>query len=303
MCITPINEFALECPAQQSDMSDPPSKREDSPQRPPAVAENADPSGDGPAPPAPIVRVLVIDDDRVTRTLLRLLLARLPGCVVTEAVDGLVAREKLQHEPLPDLCITDFTMPEIDGLQLLQQIRAMPRWRDMEVVLCTSSADRDLVTKAASLRVAGYIVKPFDPAKLIDQIRAIVARVGAHKRQMLDALRARTGLDTAACGEAMVSLQEEIHSAITSLRHYLSQGRFQAAKVRLSALARACSILPESVLGGSIPAVAAALESDDLAAAVQALETLESESDYLRWLVDALRAEQAGPPAPNAASG
>ncbi|HTI70513.1 MAG TPA: response regulator [Candidatus Limnocylindria bacterium] len=238
-----------------------------------------------------IVRVLIIDDDRVARTLLRVVLKHVSGCEVSEAVDGRSACEILQQGPLPDLCITDFSMPDINGIQLLQQIRASPRWRNMEVILCTASADRNVVAKAASLRVAGYMVKPFEPTRLLEQIRTILDRVTTQKQQMLDALRARIGLNNEGCLKKLNRLGSDIGAAISGIRNCLSQGKFQPAKLRLNLLAKACEILPAGGLHKAIQSVDDALQMENLELAVESLETLESESQSVLSLADSLRAK------------
>ena len=241
-----------------------------------------------PAASPETVRILVIDDDVVSRALLRVVLRRMPGCEITEAVDAKTALEKLRNGPLPDLCITDFTMPETDGLQLLGQIRASPRWRDMEVILCTATADRNLVKKAASLRVAGYIVKPFEASKLIEQVRNILDRATAQKRHMLDSLRTRMGLENDACVKILNDLSLEIQSTIAQARLCLSDGKLQSIRLPMTTLCSACSFLSECDLYGAIRTVGFALQSDDLTTLVQGLDTMEAESGYIQSLANSM---------------
>jgi DNA-binding response OmpR family regulator len=158
----------------------------------------------------------------------------------------------------------------------------------MEVVLCTASADRDLVARAASLRVAGYIVKPFQPKLVLAQVRAILDRVAIQKRQSLASLRTHIGLEDGACVEMMNDLYGEIRTTLATARTFLGQGKLHAAKLRLQSLESLCSILPGQQLRDLVRSVCAALEAGNLDHAVEGLETLEKESEYVRSLANDL---------------
>ena len=108
-------------------------------------------------------RVLVVDDMQNTRTLIRLLLEKQFGAVVTEAPDGLVALTGAIKNP-PDLIISDVAMPRMNGLELVKSLRDMPQLADVPIILLTSKSEQIYRTRAAMLKVQDYLVKPFSPA-------------------------------------------------------------------------------------------------------------------------------------------
>lgn len=107
------------------------------------------------------MKILIVDDDPVSRRVLRQILAADPSYEIAEAGTGAQAWSILntagQHF---DVAFLDISMPGIDGLQLLSQMRAIPALATLPVILCTSSNDRATVIKAAVAGARHYIVKP-----------------------------------------------------------------------------------------------------------------------------------------------
>jgi DNA-binding response OmpR family regulator len=127
-------------------------------------------------------RILVVDDDAPTRTLLRRLLS-MEGYVIDEAPDGPSAIEHLSHVPA-DLLLLDVMMPGQDGLDLLAQVR---RTSDVPVILLTAKADEG--DRVVGLRSGAddYVVKPFSTAELAARIDAVLRRA-EHRRPTADKL-------------------------------------------------------------------------------------------------------------------
>jgi two-component system chemotaxis response regulator CheY len=71
------------------------------------------------------------------------------------------------------LIISDYNMPDMDGLQLLEEVRKDPVIGKTVFIMLTGSSDRDLVQKAAALGVNNYVVKPFAPAALKEKIERV----------------------------------------------------------------------------------------------------------------------------------
>lgn len=118
------------------------------------------------------MRILIVDDDKIARRLLRGIIGSDPRHRLVEAGDGPEALWILRQDPVPDLCILDNKMPGMDGIEVLEKMREDARLVQLPVIMVTSSKDVAVVTKAARLRVNYYILKPFDP-KLV---RAQVAK-------------------------------------------------------------------------------------------------------------------------------
>jgi two-component system chemotaxis response regulator CheY len=79
-------------------------------------------------------------------------------------------------QPL-DLIISDYNMPEMDGLGLLRAVRGHPVARKVPFIMLTGRGDRELVVKAAQAGVNNYLVKPFTSAILRDKIEAVIGKL------------------------------------------------------------------------------------------------------------------------------
>ena len=110
-------------------------------------------------------RVLVVDDERSIVRLTQINLER-AGYEVTTAFDGIEALEAVTDQP-PDLIVLDWIMPRKDGKQVLHDLQADPRYRDIPVVMLTGKAQDADVFKGWSSGITAYLTKPFDPHELL----------------------------------------------------------------------------------------------------------------------------------------
>lgn len=122
----------------------------------------------------PATRILIADDNAVMRAVLRALLREAGYDVVGEAGDGAAAVE-LARRLAPDIVCLDIVMPKTDGLQALQEIRAARP--DAVVLMISGSADRETVEAAVAGGASGYILKPFNAARVIETVKKAAARV------------------------------------------------------------------------------------------------------------------------------
>jgi two-component system chemotaxis response regulator CheY len=127
-------------------------------------------------PVAAALKVLVVDDQNSVRQMTRLTLGQLGINFVHEAENGVKAMETASLQPL-DLVISDYNMPEMDGLGLLRAIRGHPTARKLPFILLTGRGDRELVMKAAQAGVNNYLVKPFTPAILREKIEQVMGKL------------------------------------------------------------------------------------------------------------------------------
>ncbi|NSL56752.1 response regulator transcription factor [Uliginosibacterium aquaticum] len=117
--------------------------------------------------------VVIIDDNDTTRAMLRSILRAEGIDVVGEAKDG-EAGVALVRKLRPGLVCLDVMMPNISGIEVLAQIKAeMP---DVRVLMVTGSTDRDTVQSAIQGGACGYLVKPFNGAKVIASIEGATGR-------------------------------------------------------------------------------------------------------------------------------
>ena len=117
--------------------------------------------------------VLTVDDSRTMRDMLRLALTNADFEVV-QAVDGLDGLEVLGRND-PDVIITDINMPNLDGFGFIEGVRRTERHRATPILVLTTESDTDKKQRARDSGATGWIVKPFDPVKLIDAIRRVAA--------------------------------------------------------------------------------------------------------------------------------
>lgn len=126
------------------------------------------------------MKILVADDEEHCRQLLRALFANEPEVELTTAHDGAEAWWLLTAPNARyDLCISDLRMPCVDGLALIERIRATPALSRLPIILCTGINDRDTVARAARFAVNSYVVKPYKPDSLRQKIHAIVPPIAA----------------------------------------------------------------------------------------------------------------------------
>lgn len=117
-------------------------------------------------------RCVLIDDNRSIRLLLKSILEGAGISVVAEAGDGMDGLEAIERE-LPDFVCLDIDMPKIDGLNTLLCLRAVHA--NLPVIVVTSHDDRDTVSRLIEHRVSGYLIKPFEPEKVLAAVRKVVA--------------------------------------------------------------------------------------------------------------------------------
>jgi DNA-binding response OmpR family regulator len=119
--------------------------------------------------PTPRARILVVDDDADTRFLLRMMLAG-DGFEVSLAGDGEQAWTSLQAS-VPDLLLTDLMMPELDGIGLVQRVRADPALASLPVILLSAKSGICEQADAITLGADDYLIKPVQKADLLERIR------------------------------------------------------------------------------------------------------------------------------------
>ena len=125
----------------------------------------------------PKMKFLVVDDFSTMRRIVRNLLKELGFTNVDEAEDGQVALQKLNSLPF-DFVVTDWNMPNMDGLTLLQNIRANPSLKHLPVLMITAEAKKENIIAAAQAGASGYVVKPFTAATLAEKLEKIFEKMG-----------------------------------------------------------------------------------------------------------------------------
>ena len=117
--------------------------------------------------------VLTVDDSRTMREMLRLALCD-AGFRVVQAEDGIHGLEVLAAES-PQVIVTDINMPRMDGFGFIEEVRADARHRAIPILVLTTESDAEKKNRARMAGATGWIVKPFNPDKLVEAIRRVAA--------------------------------------------------------------------------------------------------------------------------------
>ncbi len=119
--------------------------------------------------PDPNIKILVVDDMSSMRRIIKNTLKQLGYPNTDEAEDGDKALQKVRSEPF-DLVVSDWNMPNMNGLDLLKAIRQDPKLSGMPVLMVTTEAEMDHILEAIRSGVNSYILKPFTPETMKEKI-------------------------------------------------------------------------------------------------------------------------------------
>ena len=117
--------------------------------------------------------ILTVDDSRTIRDMLAVTLSA-AGYEVVQAEDGVEALERLR-DTRPDAIVTDINMPRMDGFELIEEVRREGPNKGTPILVLTTESEPERKARAKQAGATGWIVKPFNPEKLLEALR----RVGA----------------------------------------------------------------------------------------------------------------------------
>ena len=123
------------------------------------------------------LRFLIVDDFSTMRRIVRNLLKESGFADADEAEDGAVALQKLTNGSF-DFVVSDINMPNMNGFQLLGEIKKDEKLRHLPVLMVTAEARKEDIVLAAQQGASGYIVKPFTKATLEDKVNHILKKTG-----------------------------------------------------------------------------------------------------------------------------
>ena len=116
--------------------------------------------------------ILTVDDSSTMRQMITFTLKGADFEVI-EAGDGVEALEVAQGKRV-SLVITDVNMPRMDGITLVQRLRALPEFRFTPILVLTTESGGDMKQKGKEAGATGWIVKPFSPEKLLDVVNKVI---------------------------------------------------------------------------------------------------------------------------------
>lgn len=117
--------------------------------------------------------ILIVDDSASMRQMVTFTLKG-AGYGVVEAVDGKDALTKIKGTEI-GMVITDLNMPNMDGIELIRQIRAMPGYKFIPVILLTTESQESKKKEGKEAGATGWIVKPFKPEQLVAVVKKVYA--------------------------------------------------------------------------------------------------------------------------------
>jgi len=116
--------------------------------------------------------ILTVDDAATMRKLIVFTLKG-AGYEVLEAADGVAGLQVLSTRAA-DLIITDINMPQMGGIELTRNVRQMPQHRTTPILVITTESEPDVKARAKAVGATGWIVKPFQPAQLVDIVKRVL---------------------------------------------------------------------------------------------------------------------------------
>jgi two-component system chemotaxis response regulator CheY len=202
------------------------------------------------------MKVLVVDDDVVSRMVLMHLIDAAGGSRgvrfdVLEAEDGEDAWRQIEAGAGPAMLFCDLRMPRLSGMELLARVKADPRFDALRFVLVSAASDAATMEQALGLGADGYVVKPFDEAKLRTHLDWLMGGAAAAGTASLDTpadelpheAARRLGIDGDRLLLYLGGLRRQLDDAAPEIARLLDAGQTEAARARLARLAEGCRTL------------------------------------------------------------
>ncbi len=117
-------------------------------------------------------QILIVDDSESIREVLAYNLVN-AGFEVLTACDGMEALQYFDGRPI-DLLLTDYHMPNLNGLELIGKIRQLASYKFLPILVLTTENQKDIILEARSAGATGWLTKPFSTDKLIQVLRKVI---------------------------------------------------------------------------------------------------------------------------------
>ena len=188
------------------------------------------------------VKVLVVDDDVVSRMVLMHLVDSSGSFEIIEAEDGEEAWRQLDGGLAPAITFCDLRMPRLSGMDLLSRVKSDVRLAGMPFVMVSAANDRDTLDQATILGAQGFIIKPFLPEEVREQL-AGVSGPGAQGDEAPAATVRRLGIDATRLLLYLGGLHKQLVAASAEMEQLIASGDNDGARQRIARLREGCQTL------------------------------------------------------------
>ncbi|HEY1150168.1 MAG TPA: response regulator [Pseudoduganella sp.] len=215
------------------------------------------------------MKVLVVDDDVVSRMVLMHLIDGCGKFEIAEAEDGADAWEQLEAGLRPAICFCDLRMPRLSGMELLQRVKSHPELSGLPFVLVSSATDKETVQQATLAGAAGYIVKPFQSDQVRVHLSAFLDQAAQgyeHRAEEPADTQLRLGISADRLLVYLAGFQNQLTAAGNELQSLLARGEQQEAQSRIERLHAGCVTL--GLTGAAAVLHESQLHNDSLQAAL-----------------------------------
>ena len=163
------------------------------------------------------MKILIAEDNAISQELLKkILITR--GHEVVVAGDGRVAWDLLCQGLNPDLAILDIMMPAMSGLEVLQRIRKDTRFKRLKTILCSALRDRETIAQGATLGIEYYILKPFKPDLVLQQVEKALVNAA----EEISAPDSQPGADDVSLLRSVNNVADEITRGLAIIKSSLA---------------------------------------------------------------------------------
>ncbi|HEY0489684.1 MAG TPA: response regulator [Telluria sp.] len=235
------------------------------------------------------MKVLVVDDDVVSRMVLMHLVDSCGSYDIVEAADGQDAWEQLEAGLRPQVLFCDLRMPRLSGMDLLARVRASGAFAGLPFILVTSSTDTGTLDQAADLGVSGFIVKPFQAAQVRVHLVAFSSPPAGwvHRAEPAAATVARLGIDGRRLLAYLGGFRNQLTAASGEIDAMLARGEQDAARERIARLRHGCVTLGLAAAADGFDGLGAEMPEGDRVHVVlaEAVRTVMVQADNVRAML------------------
>ena len=188
-------------------------------------------------------RVLVVDDDTISRMAVCDVLNEIGGIDIVEATDGTEAWDILSRDSSFVLCCFDVRMPIMSGTDLVKKMRTDLRFKYISVLLITSVADKETILAASKMNVAGYLIKPIDAEQAISKVNATLRRADADILLPFNSIAERLKINEERYLKYLNAFLAQFETTISDLENIEPNELSKVGIARLDQLRTACITL------------------------------------------------------------